>query len=239
MRYWAECGSLIREFRRQGRITGALLPSSRFLARALVSELRKSRPSASILEVGPGTGSVTQEIVRYLTPNDRLDLVEINPRFVSLLEARYQREWVKLCAADRFRVISSAVEKLPGDRQYDYIVSCLPLNNFPVAQVREIFRAFARLLKPGGTLTYFEYVFVRQLKTPFVNRHERWRLGGVGRVVGGYIRSYQVKRQPILINVPPAIVRHLCLNPTAGHSPDAARRPARKARRPKETTCER
>lgn len=215
MRYWAECGNFIREFRRHGRATGALLPSSRFLARALASELKKPRTPATILEVGPGTGSVTQEIIRYLLPGDRLDAVEINPRFANLLEHRYQREWARRCRRDQFRVILSAVELLPGEALYDHIISCLPLNNFPVAQVREIFRAYARLLKPGGTLTYYEYVFVRQIKTPFVNRRERWRLGGVGRIVDGYIRSYQVKRQRILINVPPAIVRHLCLKPVA------------------------
>ncbi len=215
MRYWTECGSFIREFRRHGRATGSLLPSGRFLARALVSELRQPRSPASILEVGPGTGSVTQEIVRYLVPGDRFDAVEINPRFASFLEGRYKREWARHCPSDRFRVIQSAVEDLPGKAEYDLIISCLPLNNFPVAQVREIFRAYERLLRPGGTLTYYEYVFVRQIKTPFVSRRERWRLGGVGRVVSGYIRSFQVRRQRILINFPPAIVRHLCLKPNA------------------------
>src|SRR5205085_8547287 len=95
-----------------------------------------------------------------------------------------------------------------------FIVSGLPLNNFPVAQVREIFRAYNRLLKPGGTLTYYEYVLIRQLKTPFVNRRERRRLYRVGRVVGSYIRSYQVRRQQVLMNVPPATVRHLRLKPS-------------------------
>jgi len=225
MRYWMECGSFFREFRRHGRSTGAVLPSSRFLARALASELRRPRPSGTILEVGPGTGSVTHEIVRFLRPDDRLDAVEINPRFVSLLESRYERDWSRYCRREQLRIIAAGVEDLPGEACYDYIVSGLPLNNFPVAQVREIFRAFNRLLKPGGTLTYYEYVLVRQLKTPFVNRRERWRLRGVGRVVRGYIRSYQVRRQPIFINVPPAIVRHLCLKPTRTIERERGQRP--------------
>jgi phospholipid N-methyltransferase len=218
MRYWVECGNFFRETRRHFSDTGALLPSSRFLARALVSELRLPRSNLEaspfpcrILEVGPGTGSVTREILPQLRPGDQLDAVELNSRFVALLQRRFAKEWLFHFYRDQVRIIHSAVEDLPGEAIYDFIVSGLPLNNFSVAQVREIFQVYKRLLKPGGTLTYYEYVLIRQLKTPFVNRRERRRLYRVGRVVGEYVRDYQVRRQKVLINVPPAIVRHLHL----------------------------
>jgi phospholipid N-methyltransferase len=214
MRYWAECGNFFREYRRHIRSTGALLPSSRFLAAALVSELGKPRSAARILEVGPGTGSVTRQIVERLLPGDRFDAVEINGRFVALLRRRFNQEWIFRFHREQLHLIHAPVEEMPGEGIYDYIVSCLPFNNFPAAQVREIFAAYERLLKPGGTLSYYEYVFVRQLKTPFVNRRERRRLYRVGRVVQNYIRSYQIRRQQVLMNVPPAIVRHLQLKPT-------------------------
>jgi phosphatidylethanolamine/phosphatidyl-N-methylethanolamine N-methyltransferase len=219
MRYWVECGNFFRETRRHFNNTGALLPSSRFLARALVSELRKrgpqetSRAPCRILEVGPGTGSVTREILLQLRPEDHLDAVELNSRFVALLQRRFAKEWLFHFHRQQVQVIHSAVEDLPGEAVYDFIVSGLPLNNFPVAHVRKIFQVYKRLLKPGGTLTYFEYVLIRQLKTPFVNRRERRRLYRIGRVIGDYIRDYQVRRQKVLINVPPAIVRHLHLKP--------------------------
>jgi phosphatidylethanolamine/phosphatidyl-N-methylethanolamine N-methyltransferase len=219
MRYWVECGNFFRETRRHFSDTGALLPSSRFLARALVSELRKRGPQGisadpyRILEVGPGTGSVTREILRQLRPGDHLDAVELNGRFVALLKRRFAKEWLFHFHRQQVKVIHSAVEDLPGEAVYDFIVSGLPINNFPVAHVRRIFQVYERLLKPGGTLTYFEYVLIRQLKTPFVNRRERRRLYRIGRVVGDYIRDYQVRRQKVLINVPPAIVRHLHLKP--------------------------
>lgn len=72
---------------------------------------------------------------------------------------------------------------------------------------------YNRLLKPGGTLTYYEYVLARQIQTPFVGRRERRRLFRLGRLVGGYIRDYQIRRERIFINVPPATVRHLRLKP--------------------------
>ncbi|MBV9121844.1 MAG: methyltransferase domain-containing protein [Planctomycetes bacterium] len=213
MRYWAECGSFFREYRRHVRDTGALLPSSPFLARALVSELRKPRGPARILEVGPGTGSVTREILRHLRSGDRLDAVEVNGRFIHLLERRFDQERAFQRRRGQVELIHAAVQDLLGEAVYDFIISGVPLNNFPVAQVREIYRAYNRLLKPGGTLTYYEYVLIRQLKTPFADRQERRRLFGVGRVVTRYIRAYQVRRQRVFMNVPPAIVRHLRLKP--------------------------
>ncbi len=218
MRFWVECGDFIRESRRHFRDTGALLPSSRFLAGALVAEIRKRRHCGRILEVGPGTGSVTAQILRHLLPGDQLDLVEVNSHFIAMLQGRFEREWKFWRHRKHVELIHAAVEQLAGEGVYDFIISGLPLNNFSVAQVREVYRVYDRLLKPGGTLTYYEYVWIRQLKSPFVDRRERRRLYRVGRVVSRYIRAYQVRRQRVFMNVPPAVVRHLRLKPAAGTS---------------------
>jgi len=215
MRYFDDCGHFLRECRRHFRNTGAILPSSRFLARALASEIAKPRGPARILEVGPGTGSVTRQILRRMRFDDQLDAVEINANFLVRLKQSLQNDWAYHRLRDRVRLIHSAVQELPGEGLYDFIVSGLPLNNFPVEMVRTIFRTYWRLLKPGGILTYYEYQFIRHLKTPFANRRERRRLYRVGRVVGGYIRNYQIRHEPIFINVPPAMVRHLRLKPAS------------------------
>src|SRR5215472_6456774 len=101
MHIWAECGNFFRECRRHFHTTGAILPSSRFLARALVRPLRSPRSACRILEVGPGTGSVTCEIARRLLAGDRLDAVEINAHFVDLLERRLRQERVFLRCRDQ------------------------------------------------------------------------------------------------------------------------------------------
>jgi phospholipid N-methyltransferase len=215
MRFWAEYGEFFREFRRDFHHTGAVLPSGRFLAHALASALRGSRSGSRILEVGPGTGSVTRAIARRMAADDHLDAVEINRAFAHALRSHVDRAPVFQEHRRRIEIIHSAVEDLGGESIYDYIISGLPLNNFSAAQVRGIFAAFGRLLKPGGMLSYFEYTLVRQLKAPFVNRRERRRLFRVGRIMGGYIRDFQVRRERVFINVPPAIVRHLQLKPAA------------------------
>lgn len=233
MRYLAQCGDFLRECRTHFHTTGAVLPSSRFLAKALVSELSKPRGPSRILEVGPGTGSVTKKILDHLQPGDQFDAVEINKHFIDILERRLATEWAFHPFRHQVRLIHSAVEDVPGERGYDYIVSGLPLNNFPVSTVRRIFRAYDRLLRPGGTLTYYEYVFIRQLKTPFSNRRERRRLHCLGRVVGNYIQNFQVRRESILINVPPATVRHMRFQPGAVPSMPHMAEPKAHAVRPR------
>jgi phospholipid N-methyltransferase len=218
MRFLADCGEFLRAFRENFHATGSILPSSPFLARAMVTELCAPRGPARILEVGPGTGPVTREIARNLRDGDHLDAVEINPRFVRLLRKRLGQEEVFRDRQEQINLIEGPVEGLAGEAVYDFIVSGLPLNNFSVSQVRAIFRTFDRLLKPGGTLSYYEYVFVRQLKTPFVSRQERRRLFRVGRLVARYIRAYEVRHKRILINVPPATVRHLRFKPAVAPS---------------------
>lgn len=213
MQFWSDYRVFWQETRRHFRTTGAVLPSSPFLAKALAASLEGTRPAFRILEVGPGTGAVTKAIAKQLRPGDALDAVELNQQFVDQLRSRIANDDDFDRTRHQIKIIHSSVEDIPGDATYDAIISGLPLNSFPSTLVRRIFESYSRLLKPGGILSYFEYSLVRQLQTPFVNRVERRRLYRVGRVVDGYIKAFQVHRERVFMNVPPAIVRHLKLKP--------------------------
>ncbi len=213
MQTWAECKNFIRVCRSHFYTTGAVLPSSPFLANALVSALARPRGPARILEVGPGTGPVTQAIARHLQGGDTLEAVEINEQFVRLLEERIRTDPAFAARREQIRVIHAPLSDVAGEGVYDFIVSGLPFNTFPVELVRDIFAGYQRLLKPDGTLSFFEYTLVRELKTPFVGRSERQRLSGVAEIVTAYISKYQVNCQRIFINVPPATTRHLRFRP--------------------------
>ncbi len=232
----AENALFFREYLRHFHATGAVLPSSRYLASALarfvdagkgdgtnlperpegghrraalvVAQNPFSRPR-TILEVGPGTGAVTRRIIRRLGPNDRLDLVELNETFVRELRRRFRTERGFRAAADRARILHCPVEELPDGTGYDVIVSGLPLNNFSAADVKRILGLLTERLAPGGVFSFFEYIAVRRARSIVSGRAERTRLREIGRAMSAAFRGHEYRREAVWLNIPPARVHHL------------------------------
>jgi phosphatidylethanolamine/phosphatidyl-N-methylethanolamine N-methyltransferase len=198
-----------RQFRERFCTTGAVAPSSRFLAKAMTEPLSKRTGPVRVLEVGPGTGAVTRHVCRLLRDGDQFDLVELNPRFVEILNGRFNGH------ADYRRVAHvAAVHHLPlqefrAPEPYDFIISGLPLNNFPVSLVEEVFGAFFSLLKPGGVLSYFEYMYVRPMRRLVAKSEEKERLEGLENVIRRYQGPHRFRQDWVFVNVPPAWVQHL------------------------------
>jgi len=235
-----------REFFRSYHTTGSVLPSGRWLAAALCRYVAapgcdtpgpgpgpgpcccsgaaavegNRRPTRLVLEVGPGTGAVTRRIARALGPEDRFDMVELNDRFVAQLRASLEADPVLRPIASRARVLHCPVQELPADVRYDVIVSGLPLNNFSAELVESILSTLRRLLKPGGTLSFFQYIAIRAARAVVSGRAERERLRGVGRAMASVLEGNEIRRDWIWPNIPPAWVHHVRFPP-----PDAAAEP--------------
>src|SRR3954447_4218238 len=127
MGYWALCQEFLRQFRTRSHDTGALLPSSPALARALASPFRRHPPPRRLLEVGPGTGAVTEVLLQLLRPGDHLDIVEINEHFVALLERRFAEEPLFRARRGQTRLLHAPLQAVPGEGLYDFLISGLPL----------------------------------------------------------------------------------------------------------------
>jgi phosphatidylethanolamine/phosphatidyl-N-methylethanolamine N-methyltransferase len=204
-----EAGLFFREFRRNFQTTGSIAPSSRWLARALASQVASPQGPRRVLEVGPGTGAVTRHIARRLGPHDRLDLVELNESFVAHLQHALESDPVLRPVAARTRVIHASLQEVVANEGYDCIVSGLPFNNFPSDLVREILARLERLARPGGTISFFEYVGVRPLRSLVCGASERTRLRGISTAIGDVLGRLGHRRQIVVPNVPPAWVHHL------------------------------
>jgi phospholipid N-methyltransferase len=186
-----------------------VLPSGGPLCRALARFAAGNGTPRRILEVGPGTGVVTNEIIRRMGDGDSLELVELNERFVAALRERLARDDAWRRVADRVRIHHHPIEELATERPFDAIVSGLPLNNFPADAVRGILGQFQRLAAPCGTLSFFEYVGVRKAKALVCSREERRRLAGIGAALHEAFDAARIDRQCVIANVPPAWVHHL------------------------------
>jgi len=197
------------EVRRNFSQTGALAPSSRALARAMTTYVVPGDAPRRILEVGPGTGVFTEEIARRMGPFDYLDVYEINPVFAGHLERRVENDGVFGLARGRIFLHRKDILEMPKEASYDLILSSLPLNNFEPAKVRDFLDTFMSHLVPGGVLSYFEYILVRAVKRCLSSAGERTRLRGVGEVTDEFVQRYQVKSEAVLLNLPPAVARHL------------------------------
>ena len=199
-----------REFRDNFHTTGAVLPSGRALARALTRFVADDgSPPKRILEVGPGTGAVTRVLVGRLGPQDRLDLVELNERFVGRLRERFDSEPRFRSVSPRCRVLHQPVEQVADGEPYDLLISGLPLNNFSVESVEQILATFRRLLRPGGVLSFFEYIAVRPARAVMSGQAERARLRGIGEALGRVLSAEEIRRDWIWPNIPPAWVHHV------------------------------
>lgn len=219
-----------REFRRNFQTTGAVLPSGAKLAQALTRHVgQPDAPPQTVLEAGPGTGAVTAWLIRRLRPDDRLDLVEINPSFAAHLreELAVRPEWRSV--AGRVRVLQQPVEEVAGTGAYDAVVSGLPFNNFHGPFVERVIASYKRLLRPGGTLSFFQYIGVRAAKQALARGDERQRLEGISRALQQALGAGEFDREWIWTNVPPAWVHHLRFDgpvstalasrPAASHTP--------------------
>jgi len=200
--------AFLGQFLRNYHTTGSVIPSGRALASALCRHVG-SGPPQKILEAGPGTGAVTGQVVERMRPEDRLWMVELNPTFAAHLRAAFEQRPSFRAVADRCHLVEGSVQALGQEGEFDVVISGLPLNNFSPEDVRSILDAYAKLLKPSGVLSFFQYIMIRDAKTLVSAGPERTRLQGVGAAIDGILGQREFAREWVWPNVPPAWVHHL------------------------------
>jgi phospholipid N-methyltransferase len=201
--------TFLTQFLRNYETTGSVIPSGRALGTALCRYVGYDRTGQKILEAGPGTGAVTGCIIERLRPEDELWMVELNPTFASHLRSAFKEKPTFRDVADRCHLIEGSVQQLGHEGHFDLVISGLPLNNFSSDDVRKILQAYAKLLKPGGILSFFQYILIRPAKMFVSVGPERDRLKGVGDAIEGVLGEREFAREWVWVNVPPAWVHHI------------------------------
>ena len=131
---------------------GAVTPSGRALARTMAGYVDPRRPGP-VIELGPGTGPVTEALLAQGIDQSRLVLVEFDPTFCRLLRKRYPAATVVQGDAYGLRRLLAGLLQQPAAG----VVSGLPLFTKPLrTRMRLLFEAFG-LMSPGAPFVQFTY----------------------------------------------------------------------------------
>jgi len=145
----------IRSWLERPLSTGAVTPSGRVLARTMARYVNPHL-SGPVVELGPGTGPVTEALLAEGIEPERLVLVEFNPTFCQLLRARFPAATVVQGDAYGLRRLLGALLQQPAAA----IVSGLPLVTKPMRQRLRLLRDALELLRPGAPFVQFTYAVV-------------------------------------------------------------------------------
>lgn len=183
----ADSARFIRQWVENPRLIGAVSPSGPALAKAMASyvDLKKHGP---IIELGPGTGPVTQALLARGIAPERLVLVEYEQGFCHLLAERYPG--VQIVQGDAYNLKHTLQNKLSA--QPITVVSSLPLLVRPERDRVELLHQAFELMGPDGLFIQFTYGLT---KSPMpMHAHS---------ITGAYVGKGSA---PILLNIPPARV---------------------------------
>ncbi|CAM1361582.1 class I SAM-dependent methyltransferase [Tenacibaculum xiamenense] len=157
--------SFFKEAVKNYKTSGTLVPSSRFLANKMLSNINFS-DSKVIIELGPGNGAITKNILGKLNPEAVLICFEINDVFYKeLTEIEHPQLIVLKESAEN---ITSEIEKL-GFQKVDAIVSSLPLTIIPKQISSKILNNSHSSLKKNGVFIQYQYSlsYLKKLKEVF------------------------------------------------------------------------
>jgi phosphatidylethanolamine/phosphatidyl-N-methylethanolamine N-methyltransferase len=146
----AAYGDFLRGLVNDPKGVSAPTPSSPALARAIAAEVDLSREGL-VIELGPGTGVVTQALLQRGVPADRLVAIEQEPNFAQLMRKRFPS--IKLYQHDavNFEHCIRSGAKVAA------IVSGLPLLNFPQPSRRSLLRRALTCQGSGGSFIQLSY----------------------------------------------------------------------------------
>ncbi len=133
--------------------TGAVVPSGKLLAQKMAAVVDPMAPGP-VVELGPGTGPVTQALLQRGVPPENLFLVEYSKDFAALLRQKFPGVMVIQGDAYALEHTLSGVVTEP----IAAIVSSLPLLTRPEAQRTRLLRSAFRLMRPGAPFVQFTYM---------------------------------------------------------------------------------
>jgi phospholipid N-methyltransferase len=142
---------------------GSVWPSSGRLARRMVKGVK----GPVVLELGPGTGIFTKEILKKLPPKGKLICIESNAAFAKYLRHEIKDKRFNLCVGDALMLKKFLAKN--GIIKVDCVVSGLPLGNFKKDTRQRVLKEIEACLSDKGLFVQFEYLMaaIKDIKSIF------------------------------------------------------------------------
>ncbi len=175
--------------------TASMFPSSRYLANALTRPI-DFHCARTVVELGPGTGAVTNEILKRLRPDAKLFAIDINPIFIDHLSATCNDPRLIPLLGSATDLLSLLTSHNVGP--VDAIVSSLGLTAMEHRARMFIMRQIGACLASHGTMTQYQYAGHFEIA--------KLKLGGFNeaRFLRRFFAHVSVGR--VILNLPPALV---------------------------------
>nr|WP_262265610.1 rRNA adenine N-6-methyltransferase family protein [Microvirga sp. HBU67655] len=165
---FADEARFLRSWLERPLVVGAVTPSGKILARTMASFVDPRIPGP-VVELGPGTGPVTDALIRRGVAQERLVLIEYNPEFCQLLKRRFPKATIIQGDAYDLKETLGDILKEPAAAT----VSSLPLFTKPMDQRLELLETAQGLMHPNAPFIQFTYAVVPPI--PARSQHYRSR----------------------------------------------------------------
>lgn len=153
----AEIALFLRRWLAHPLRVGAILPSSKALGKLVAKNAVRSSDDV-VVELGAGTGTITQELVRAGLNPENLILIELDSDLLRYLKQRFPKATV--IDGDASRPADIVPQDLMG--KVDTVISGIPALQFPLAKQRSFMDQCFALAQPNGTVLQYTY----SLKSP-------------------------------------------------------------------------
>ncbi len=191
-----------KEFFANKQTIGGIRPSSKTLAREIASATYFSKGPKNVLEIGAGTGIISEAILKNLGKDDSLTIVELNPKFAMLLNSK-KVEWMQKENSPKIEVLNLDFLKFKTDTQFDVVIAGVPFNNFPLEVIEGFIQKIKLLSNKQTVFAYFEYLAARKIKDKLFREEE------ISIFFKKEVNPFSFKEKKIFLNVPPARVKFI------------------------------
>lgn len=199
---WEFLAAGLRQFDKNA----SLVPSSPFLVKAMLEAVPLARAKC-VVELGPGVGTVTEEILKQLAPGAHLHAIELDSKFLGIMRKRLPDPRLR-------PILGSAVETarlVQADGcacRADVVFSSLGFALMEPALRRQIVQSAIDALAPRGQFVQYAYLHARWVN---YTQHEGFNRFHAGRF---FARRFEhIEEKVVMANVPPAVVL-VCRKPT-------------------------